>query len=139
MNHSAGKWVGYLTSENGQVEYDNKTGRSFPYIHYIANGIVEQEMNYKLYCQIALGIRGALWALLLYLPLIAFDYTSILNYTIVSLAYAIGSPIACWLSVKWYINYQSRYLNLSQGWEMQEVYYGVVHMLCNWYLIYKLI
>ena len=37
-----GKWVGYLTHYEGEGkhDYDNDDGRSFPYIHYIAQSIV---------------------------------------------------------------------------------------------------
>ena len=161
---SWGKWVGYLTSEDGKIEVENKKGSGFPYIHQVANFIVPQTENYLWYCRTALFIRGLYWALLIYLPLIKGedivnifiyvinstellhldyvvlpDYVTLYEYITISLVWAISFPLACWLSIKWYINYQSKYLNLSQGWEMQEVYYGVAHMLCNWYLIYKLI
>ena len=126
---SWGKWVGYLTSENGEVEYDNKTGRSFPYIHYIANGIVDQEMNYRLYCQVALAIRGLVW----WLPVLAvlgvagvFPWWLVLVNGVVA---GIGFPVACEIGKRWQYTLQSRWLNMSPGWENQEVVYGVMHFL----------
>ena len=124
-----GKWVGYLTSEDGALEYDNKTGRSFPYIHYIANSIVDQEMNYRLYCQIALAIRGAIW----WLPVLGVMYFAniipmwlLIVNTIVA---GIGFPRACEIGKRWKYAKQSKWLNMSEGWENQEVVYGMIQFV----------
>ena len=57
------RWVGYLTHYEGEGKpnYNNDDGRSFPYIHYIAQSIVKQEKDYKTYCEVALTIRGFIW------------------------------------------------------------------------------
>ena len=136
---SWGKWVGYLCSPNEYLDmnilYQNKQGYSFPYIHYIANFIVKEKESFREYAQVALFIRGLVWAILLYMPLYLFNYISIYNYAIVSLLYAVGFPYACYLGSIVDINYKSKYLNLSQGWENQEVIYGFIHFICNIYLV----
>ena len=70
-SYSWGKWVSYICfPENHEKEYDNKTGRNFPWIHYIANFFVDQEKDYLVYCRLALSIRGLFW----FLPMLAFLY-----------------------------------------------------------------
>lgn len=111
---SWGKWVGSLCHpENITDEVkNNKCGKSFPYIHYMANYIQNQDENYKLYCQIALVIRGFIW----WTPLmILLGYLDLLNWLVVilnSFILAIGFPIACELSHYW--NFEYKELNIYQ-------------------------
>lgn len=126
---SWGKWVGFLTSDNGVKEYDNKTGKSFPWIHYTANFFIKQEYDYLNYCRLALAIRGFYWwaplqILLFSIGLIPFTVL-IINLIILSF----GFPIACELSKKWNYTLQSRWLNMSVGWENQEIIYGFLQFL----------
>ena len=127
-----GKWVGSLCHpENITDEVKNsKCGKSFPYIHYIANYIQNQDKDYKLYCQIALAIRGFIWwspimILIGYIGLLDW-YAVLLNTIILS----IGFPIACIIGKNIDISYNSKYLNLSKGWENQEVVYGIIQFVC---------
>ena len=127
-----GKWVGSLCHpENITDEVKNsKCGKSFPYIHYIANYIQNQDKDYKLYCQIALAIRGFIWwtpimILIGYIGLLDW-HTVLLNTIILS----IGFPIACIIGKNIDITYNSKYLNLSKGWENQEVVYGIIQFVC---------
>ena len=136
-----GKWVGFLTKEPPvplEEKYKKLQGYSFPFIHQTANYFIKEKDNFFWYCNIALFFRGLYWALPLYLGLVAFQYISISNYLIVSLTYAIGFPLACNVGNIIKIEYQSRFLNLSQGWENQEVLFGFVHFICNAYLVYRI-
>ena len=135
-----GKWVGFLTKDNVPLEekYKKLQGYSFPFVHQTANFFVREKANFFWYCIIALFFRGLYWALPLYFGLVAFQYISILDYLIVSLAYAIGFPLACYIGNIIKIEYQSRFLNLSRGWENQEVVYGLIHFVCNSYLVYRI-
>lgn len=127
-----GKWVGYLVDyeDKHTPEYDNKVGKSFPYIHYLANHIVKETKNYKRYCQVALIIRGFIW----WTPLlILLGFVNLLDWyqvAINSILLAIGFPLACWVGRNWKLEYKSKYLNLSQGWENQEIAYGFIQFLC---------
>ena len=58
-SYASVKWIVYLVDyeDKHSPEYDSKVVKSFPYIHYIANAIVSERVNYKRYCQIALTIR----------------------------------------------------------------------------------
>ncbi len=125
-----GKWVGYLVSDNGEIEYDNKTGKSFPYIHYIANNLINEKEHYKEYCQVALFIRGLFWWTPLLVLLGYIDLLSWYQVFVNSILLAFGFPIACELSKKWNFNYQSKYLMIDTNWEKQEVIYGFIQFLC---------
>ncbi len=136
-----GKWVGFLTKDNVPLEekYKKLQGYSFPFIHQTANFFVRETANFFWYSTIALFFRGLYWALPLYFGLVVFQYISTLDYLIVSFIYAIGFPLACYIGNLINIEYKSRFLNLSQGWENQEVIFGLVHFVCNSYLIYEIV
>ena len=126
-----GKWVGWLTNYNGvgKPDYNNDDGRSFPYIHYIAQAIVKQENDYTTYCEIALAIRGLFWWLPLLVLLGTIDLISWYQAAFSSIFLAVGFPVACYLGTLLKVEYKSKYLNLSQGWENQEVFYGLFHWI----------
>jgi len=136
-----GKWVGslcYPENINLQGAYKDKEGYSFPYIHHISNFFVKEKINYFKYCNLALGIRGFIWGLCLYLALVLFNYISHLEYFIVSIIYGIGFPLACYLSRKKSFNYKSKFISIVGKWESQEVYYGFIHFVCNAYIIWSI-
>ena len=126
-----GKWVGYLVDyENEHTpEYDSKVGKSFPYIHYIADAIIKEKENYKRYCQAALVIRGFIWWTPLLILLGSIDLISWYQVAISSLALSFGFPIACWIGRNWKLEYKSKYLLLKRGWENQEIVYGFFQFL----------
>lgn len=133
-----GKWVGSLcypenfnTQDKLDKLYLDKEGYSFPFIHYLANFIVKEKMDYFTYCKIALGLRGAVWGTLIYLPLVALGYLNLYFYTFAILAYGIGFPLACWLTNIIEITYVNKYISINGKWETQEVYYGTIHWLVN--------
>jgi len=130
-SYAFGKWVGYLVSPNGEIEYENKAGTKFPFIHQTANFFVPQIKNYKRYCQLALSIRGFYWwtpimILLACVGLINW-YVAVLN----SIVLAVGFPIACELSkhirVKWI---ELKFLIINENWHIQELIYGLIHFIC---------
>jgi len=130
-SYSFGKWVGYLVSPNGAIEYENEAGTKFPFIHQTANFFVPQIKNYRRYCQLALSIRGFYWwtpiiILLACIGLINW-YVAVLN----SIVLAVGFPIACELSkhirVKWI---KLKFLIINENWHIQELIYGLIHFIC---------
>ena len=136
-----GKWVGSLCYPgNTELEkmYKNKQGYRFPFIHYLANFFIKEKVNFFGYCNLALGIRGFIWGLLIYLPL-TVEYISISGLIMLSLAYGIGFPLSCYLSRKKSFNYKSKFISIIGKWETQEVYYGFIHFACNAYIILKAI
>lgn len=136
-----GKWVGALcypeTKTNLEKEYQDKEGYKFPFIHFIANFIVSEKKDFFKYCNVALGLRGLLWGLILYLGLVTFGYINIFEYLIISLLYAIGFPLACYLSRLKNFNYKNKFISIVGKWETMEIYYGFIHFVCNLYLVGK--
>ena len=130
-----GKWEGYLCYPKQEPQYEDNEGKSFPYIHYLANFIIKEKQDYRTYCEIALGIRGLIWGLVLYIPLVCFGYISKYDYILVSTIYGIMFPIVCYLGTIFTLNYKNKYISLVGNGETEEFYYGVVHMLCNIYLV----
>lgn len=126
-----GKWVGHLTHYEGEGKHDytNDDGRSFPYIHYIAQFIVKQEVNYTRYCEVALAIRGLFWWLPLMVMLWLIGLVQVYALIVGLIVLAIGFPIAAYIGNMIHIEFKSRYLNMSRGWENQELVYGLFHWM----------
>lgn len=126
-----GKWVGHLTHYEGEGKHDytNDDGRSFPYIHYITQFIVKQEVNYTRYCEVALAIRGLFWWLPLMVMLWLIGLVQVYALIVGLIVLAIGFPIAAYIGNMIHIEFKSRYLNMSRGWENQELVYGLFHWM----------
>ena len=140
-SYAWGKWVGYLVDyENKhEPEYSSKVGKSFPYLHYIADVFADETKNYKLYCQVALAIRGLVWFAPMYAVL---GYDGLISWTevaAISIVLAIGFPVACYVGRRWDYNARFGILEFKRGWENQEVVYGVLQGLCLWYVILKVV
>ena len=165
-----GKWVGSLCYPNRyteqsklDIQYLDKEGYSFPYIHYIANSIIKERDNFIWYCRVALFLRGFIWAMFIYIGLlftneivntfilyineivaIPIQYINVveialIDYLIVCIIYGLGFPFACYLATLKSFNYKNRFISIVGEWESQEIYYGVIHMLCNIYIIYTIL
>lgn len=130
-----GKWVGYLTSDKAPENYDDLEGYDFPYIHKTANLIVNERKNYKLYCQIALGLRGFYWWTPLYLFFAFIGLISYIEAIIIGILLGIAFPIACEIGKR--LNYNGKFwiINYSKGWENQELIYGFFQGLFFNYVI----
>ena len=138
-SYAWGKWIGYLVDyeDEHSPEYDSKVGKSFPYIHYIANAIVSERVNYKRYCQVALAIRGLVWFAPMYALL---GYAELINWievAVISIVLAVGFPIAAYAGRNWDYNARFGMLEFKRGWENQEVVYGLIQGMCLWYVIIK--
>lgn len=132
-----GKWVGYLVDyENThEPEYTSKVGKSFPYIHYIADVIISEKKDYKKYCQLALAIRGFLWFLPVYSVLGLAGLSSWYTVIICSIIIGLCFPIACELGKNWDYNKEISVITFKRGWENQEVIYGVMQGIIFWFMV----
>ena len=136
-SYAFGKWVGFLVDYEDEhiPEYDSKVGKGFPYIHYIANYIVNEKVDYKRYCQVALAIRGVFWWIPLYL---LFAYIGLISYVeaiLLGVVAGIGFPMAAYVGRNWDYNKKIGVLEFKRGWENQEVVYGAFQGLCLWYVV----
>lgn len=140
-SYAWGKWVGYLVDYEDEhtPEYDSKVGKSFPYIHYIANYIIGEKADYEKYCQVALAIRGLSWWLPVYTVLGIAGLISSIEVVLIGLILAIGFPLACYIGSWWTYERKLGILEFKQGWENQEIVYGLLQGLCLWYVILRLV
>lgn len=145
-----GKWVGYLSSAEREVEeYDNEDGRSFPFIHYIANFLIDQTKYYKAYCILALSLRGIYWWLPLY-TLLGWLFGQIVIGMILGLVIGLLFSITAILGAKYDFTYSNDYIEYfksktkmnntivyvcNTNWERQEVIYGALQEITLWLLI----
>ena len=140
-SYACGKWIGYLVDyeDEHSLEYDSKVGKSFPYIHYIANAIVSERVNYKKYCQVALAIRGFVWFAPMYAVLWYAGLIKWIEVAVISMVLAVGFPIAAYVGRRWDYNARFGMLEFKRGWENQEVVYGLIQGIALWYVILKVV
>ena len=134
-----GLWIGYLVDyeDEHSPEYDSKVGKSFPYIHYVANYIIGEKADYERYCQVALAIRGLVWWLPAYAVLGIAGLLNWVEVVLIGLILAIGFPLACYIGSWWMYERKFGILEFKQGWENQEIVYGLLQGLCLWYVIVR--
>lgn len=131
-----GKWVGFVSMSDRENykpkedgDYINDDGMKFPWIHHISNFFIKQRVDYLNYCRLALVIRGLFWWLLPLSLLLFLDLIVLWQYIFGLVVVSAGFPLAAELSRYVGISFQSKYLNLSTGWENQEVIYGLFHFI----------
>lgn len=153
-----GEWIGSLTrhepwdEEMLQRNYRDEEGKTFPFIHQIANSVCKEQIDgsfedrakqYRKYATLALMLRGMYWWLPVYLVMAAFGVISL--YVAISAVVVLGLmfPIAAELGKRWKFTkeYDLKFIKLSfsQGWENQEVIYGLFQGIALWYTIIVLI
>lgn len=138
-SYAFGKWVGFLVDYEDEhtPEYDSKVGKGFPYIHYIANYIVNERVDYKRYCQVALAIRGLFWWLPLYLLFASIGFISYVEAILLGVVVGIGFPVAAYVGRNWDYNKKIGVLEFKRGWENQEVVYGLIQGIALWYILVR--
>lgn len=136
-SYAWGKWIGFLVDyENKhEPEYDSKVGKGFPYIHYIANYIVDERVDYKRYCQVALAIRGLFWWLPVYLLFASIGLISYIEAIVLGMLVGIGFPVAAYVGRNWNYNKKFGVLEFKRGWENQEIVYGLFQGIALWYVV----
>lgn len=141
-----GKWVSYLCEPiNHPLEYDNDDGTKFPYIHYIANTIVNQRKHYRLYCIVALSLRGLYWWLPLYTLLgwlFGNIYLGISLGITIGILFSVSSILSNKYLFKFIFDYREKIrmkntivYECKNNWERQEVIYGTFQEVTLWLLI----
>ena len=149
-----GEWVGSLTrhepwdEEMLQKNYRDEEGKTFPFIHQIANSVCKEQIDgsfedrakqYRKYATLALMLRGMYWWLPVYGVMAAFGVIS--WYVAASAAVVLGVmfPIAAELGKRWKFErvYDLKFvkLSLSRGWENQEIVYGAMQGLVFWLVV----
>jgi len=124
-----GKWVGYLIQDNGNKDYYNKDGRSFPFIHYVGNYLIDQTKDYRNYCRLCLAIRGIVWWLPLY-AFIGFLSSSTTIGIILGVVIGLLFPVAVEMSKIVSFKFSIWKIKCLGNWERQEIIYGLFQFIC---------
>ena len=153
-----GEWVGSLTRHEPwdeqmlQGNYKDDEGKTFPFIYQIANFFIkekidgtfeEQYKQYRKHATLALMLRGMYWWLPVYLTLALFGVISFAEAFAIATLLGIAFPVAAEIGKR--ITFTKTYdlkfikLSFSQGWENQEVIYGLFQGIALWYTIIVLI
>ena len=151
-----GEWVGSLTrvepwTEKHLIEdYADTEGKTFPFIHQITNFFIKEQVEgtfeeqceqYRRYATLALTLRGLYWWLPVYLVLAIFQIITYQEAFAIATLLGVAFPIACEIGrrIKFTKTYDLKFIKLSfsQGWENQEVVYGLIQGIALWYVIIK--
>ena len=153
-----GEWVGSLTrvepwTEKHLIEdYADTEGKTFPFIHQIANFFIKEQIEdtfeeqckqYRKYATLALALRGFYWWLPVYMVLAAFGVIGWQIALIAAVVLGIAFPIAAEIGrrIKFERIYDLKFskLSFSSGWENQEVIYGLFQGMVLWYIVIKIL
>ena len=153
-----GEWVGSLTRHEPWDEqmlqhcYKDDEGKTFPFIYYISNFFIKEKIDgtfeeqckqYRRHATLALMLRGMYWWLPVYLVLAAFGVINFTEAFAIASLLGIAFPIAAELGRRWKFTktYDLKFIKLSfsQGWENQEIVYGLFQGIALWYTIIFLI
>lgn len=153
-----GEWVGSLTRHEPWDEqmlqhcYKDNEGKTFPFIYQISNFFIKEKIDgtfeeqckqYRKHATLAITLRGFYWWLPVYLVLAIFQIITYQEALIIATLLGIAFPIACEIGkrIKFNKTYDLKFIKLSfsQGWENQEVVYGLFQGIALWYTIIFLI
>ena len=140
-----GEWVGSLTRHEPwdeqmlQGNYKDDEGKTFPFIYQITNFFIKEKIDgtfeeqckqYRKHATLALILRGMYWWLPVYLVLVAFGVINFTEAFAITTLLGIAFPIAAEIGRHWKFTrtYDLKFIKLSfsQGWENQEVVYGLL-------------
>ena len=153
-----GEWVGSLTRHEPWTEellehnYKDDEGKTFPFIYQITNFFIKEKIDgtfeeqckqYRRHATLALMLRGMYWWLPVYLTLALFGVISFGEAFAIATLLGIAFPIAAEIGRHWKFTktYDLKFIKLSfsQGWENQEVVYGLFQGIALWYTVIFLI
>lgn len=112
-----GVWVGALTSHGGDKgESESRSiewlaGRFIPRAHWLA------------FCRACLFIRGLVWWLPVFVPLV---FAGVYAAPLLAIALAAGFPLACELGYCTRFKFRLKKLEIESAWARQELFYGAM-------------
>lgn len=153
-----GEWVGSLTRHEPWDEqmlqhcYKDDEGKTFPFIYQITNFFIKEKIDgtfeeqckqYRKHATLAITLRGFYWWLPVYLTLALFNVITFAEAFAIASLLGIAFPIACEIGrrITFTKTYDLKFIKLSfsQGWENQEVVYGLFQGIALWYTIIFLV
>ena len=149
-----GEWIGSLArhepwdEEMLQRNYRDEEGKTFPFIHQIANSVCKEQIDgsfeerakqYRKYATLALMLRGMYWWLPVYGVIAAFGVISWQVAAVAGIVLGIAFPIAAEIGRRMTFTreYDLKFIKLSfsQGWENQEIVYGMIQGVVLWSVV----
>ena len=151
-----GEWVGSLTRVEPwdkpliDLVYRDDEGKTFPFIYQIANFFIKEKIDgtfeeqckqYRKHATLALTLRGFYWWLPVYLTLALFDVINFAEAFAIATLLGVAFPIAAEIGrrITFTKTYDLKFIKLSfsQGWENQEIIYGLFQGIALWYVVFK--
>lgn len=112
-----GIWVGALTSHGGDRDESESRG-----IEWLA-GLFVSRAHWLAYCRLCLAIRGLIWWLPVFVPLV---FAGLYAAPFLAVALAAGFPLACELGYRTNFKFRLKKLELESAWARQELFYGAM-------------
>ncbi|WP_297945501.1 hypothetical protein [uncultured Campylobacter sp.] len=114
-----GVWVGALVTHGSYTsEHEVK------FIERIARKIVKDPRAHWLgYCRVCLFLRGLLWWLPVFVPLL---FAGIYGAPFLAVALAAGFPLACELGYRTKFSFAFKKFEVKTAWARQELFYGAM-------------
>ena len=113
-----GVWIGALITHSGfKDERENRL------IERVAARLFEPKTHWLAYCRLCLFLRGLLWWLPVFVPLV---FVGIYGAPLLAVALAAGFPLACELGYRTRFKFNLKKLEISTAWARQELFYGAM-------------
>lgn len=113
-----GVWVGALITHS-----DFKDERENRLIERVAARFFEPKTHWLAYCRLCLFLRGLLWWLPVFVPLV---FAGLYGAPLFAVALAAGFPFACELGYRTRFKFNLKKLEISTAWARQELFYGAM-------------
>ena len=113
-----GVWVSALVTHGSYTsEHEVK------FIERVAARLFEPKTHWLAYCRLCLFLRGLLWWLPVFVPLLFADvYTA----PLFAVALAVGFPLACELGYRTKFSFAFKNFEVKTAWARQELLYGAI-------------
>ena len=113
-----GVWVGALVGRDGYTsESENRL------IETIVGKFIDPKVRWLGYCRACLLLRGLLWWLPVFVPLV---FAGIYAAPLFAVALAAGFPLACELGYRTKFSFAFKKFEVKTAWARQELLYGAM-------------
>ena len=113
-----GVWVGALVTHSGfKDERENRV------IERIAAKLFDPRAHWLAYCRLCLAIRGLIWWLPVFVPLV---FVGLYAAPLLAVLLAAGFPLACELGYCTKFKFRLKKFEIESAWARQELFYGAM-------------
>lgn len=112
-----GAWIGALTSHGDDKGESESRG-----IEALAGRFISRT-RWLAFCRVCLAIRGLIWWLPVFAPLV---FAGIYAAPLLAIALAAGFPLACELGYRTKFSFAFKSFEVKTAWARQELFYGAM-------------